>query len=56
MCGGTPTTDVETISASPPRLCSWAYSSEQIKLQAAPSVSGDDVAAVTVLLLVLILF
>ena len=46
--GGTPTTAVETISANPLRLFSRAYESEQIKLHAAPSVNGEDVAAVTV--------
>ena len=48
MWGGTPTTAVETISASPSCYVLQAYLSEQIRLHAAPSVKGEDVAAVTV--------
>ena len=43
-----PWTAVETILAKISKLLSLAYSSSQIKVAAAPSVRGDDVAAVTV--------
>jgi hypothetical protein len=39
---------VETILAKISKLLSLAYCSSQINVAAAPSVRGDDVAAVTV--------
>ena len=46
--GSHPWTEVETIRAKISKLLSFANCSSQIKVVAAPSVNGDDVAAVTV--------
>ena len=46
--GAQPSTAVETILASISKLLSFANCSSQIKVAAAPSVKGEDVAAVTV--------